>query len=164
MLSHIKVLQQSHNEYRCKLGICTQTAWPSCVQDALWLMVTKELMTARVCVCAAREIAAKLIGIATSALEAKAIETLLTDLSHRFPTAAKAADSKLTFEAQHGALAAAGCVLAQCQSGKPPCTCLPCMLPLSQQVCTDTAGAAPIRQAPLRVLALHAVSVSISIH
>ncbi|KAK9850611.1 hypothetical protein WJX84_005115 [Apatococcus fuscideae] len=65
----------------------------------------------------AREIAAKLIGIATSALEAKAIETLLTDLSHRFPTAAKAADSKLTFEAQHGALAAAGCVLAQCQSG-----------------------------------------------
>ena len=46
-----------------------------------------------------------------------AIEGLLTELSQKFPTAAKAADSKLSYETQHGALAAVGCILAQCQSG-----------------------------------------------
>ena len=78
----------------------------------------------------ARDTAAKLLGITVTVMQQSTAEELLVDLSNKFPTAAKAADSKLTYESQHGALAAVGCILAQCQSGSPSPS-----RPLSTVVC-----------------------------
>jgi proteasome component ECM29 len=61
-----------------------------------------------------REAVAKLIGIAISALEVDRVKGLLGELSGQFE-----AGTKGRFEETHGAIAAAGYVLAQCMTGAP---------------------------------------------
>ena len=100
--------------------------WPQCIYQSKRAVQASDF---DLLVCfAARDTAAKLLGITVTAMQQSTAEDFLVDLSNKFPTAAKAADSKLTYESQHGALAAVGCILAQCQSGAPPATPFCCCL------------------------------------
>ena len=88
------------------------------LQPSCWL--PQELSRCCLCLtpdvtCAARDMAAKLVGIAASALTAAAAQALLEDIVASF----SAGDlKKHKFEEQDGAMAAAGYILAQSLTGK----------------------------------------------
>ncbi len=74
---------------------------------------------------AARDLAAKMIGVITTGMDASTVETLLAAMCSRLPSDRALSDPKLSYEEQHGALAAAGSILAQLQSGKSSLQCAP---------------------------------------